>query len=99
MSSNPNRDPETLRRTLLTLVNEELPRLHGRTPQDWPPVSSDTQLFETGRLDSLSILHLIGAIEDHTGQPVPDWLVSMKYFQSIETITQTFGHEPTHSNA
>jgi acyl carrier protein len=54
-------------------------------------VEVHTPLFENGRIDSLAILHLIGAIEDHTGQPVPDHLVSMKYFHSIETIVTTFG--------
>ena len=88
-----NRDPERLRQALLTLVNEELPRLHGRSEEEWPRIEEDTLLFETGRLDSLSVLHLIGVIEDHLGGPVPDWLVSMKYFQSIRTITETFSHE------
>ena len=56
----------------------------------WQPVDRHTPLFEQGRLDSLAVLHLIAAIEDMTGQPVPDRLVSMKYFQTIQTLTDAF---------
>lgn len=86
-------DPDHFRVSLLRLVNEVLPALQSQRVTDWQQVDADTPLFEAGRLDSLSILHLIGAIEELTGQPVPDQLVSMKYFQTIETITQTFCHE------
>ena len=91
MSSLP--DPESFRASLLHLVNEVLPGLQSRPAAHWQPVQADTPLFESGRLDSLSILHLIAAIEDATGHPVPDALVTMKHFRSIETITETFCHE------
>lgn len=95
MSSLP--DPDHFRASLLRLVNEVLPTLQSHRATDWQYVEAATPLFEAGRLDSLSILHLIGAIEELTGRPVPDQLVSMKYFQSIETITQTFCHETAYS--
>ena len=74
---------------LLRFINEELPRLdrRGRT---WPSVSADTPLFATGLLDSLSILHLIAVIEEFTGRAVPDRLVVMKHFQTVEAMTAAF---------
>jgi acyl carrier protein len=74
---------------LLNLVNEVLPTLRP-SHTAWQPVAVDTPLFENGRIDSLAILHLIATIEEFTGQPVPDDLVSMKYFHSIQTIISTF---------
>jgi len=53
-------------------------------------VSSATPLFSTGLLDSLSILHLIAAVEELTGRAVPDHLVVMKHFQSVEATTAAF---------
>ena len=54
------------------------------------PVSAETPLFETGLLDSLSILHLIGAVEELTGREVPEQLVVMKHFRSVEAIAAAF---------
>ena len=53
-------------------------------------MAADTSLFENGRLDSLSILHLIAQVEELTRQTVPDHLVVMKHFQSVEAMTATF---------
>jgi len=78
---------------MLHFVNEVLPGLDAGKELPSEPVKGDTPLFETNRLDSLSILHLIAAIEDLTGEPVPDAKVTMKHFQSIETITHAFCHE------
>jgi acyl carrier protein len=74
---------------LLHFINEVLPALdrHERT---WPAVSASTPLFAAGLLDSLSILHLITAIEELTGRAVPDHLVVMKHFQSVSAIASTF---------
>jgi acyl carrier protein len=92
MSSNNTSVPVTtaaFQTALLHLVNEVLPTLRLSHTQ-WQPVGLHTLLFENGRLDSLAVLHLIGAIEELTAQPVPDHLVSMKHFQSIQTITDSF---------
>lgn len=78
---------------MLHFVNEVLPVLDADKPSPADPVEADTLLFESNRLDSLSILHLIAAIEELTGEPVPDSKVTMKHFQSIQTITATFCHE------
>jgi acyl carrier protein len=83
----PTREEFTLR--LLDFVNETLPQLdrRGRT---WPRVQLDTPLFSDGLLDSLSILHLIAKVEDLVGRAVPDHLVVMRNFHSVEAITQAF---------
>lgn len=95
MSSIP--DPDAFRAAMLHFVNEVLPTLDASKASKADPVQADTMLFETNRLDSLSILHLIAAIEGLTGEPVPDAKVTMKNFQSIETITASFCHECTAS--
>jgi acyl carrier protein len=81
---------EQFRTRLLAFINETLPRLD-RRQRIWQPVQSDTSLFATGLLDSLSILHLLAAVEELGGRRVPDQLVVMKHFQSVDAITTTFG--------
>ena len=78
------------RKRLLVFVNETLPRLDRRR-RSWKPVGADTGLFATGLLDSLSILHLLTTVEILGGRRVPDHLVVMKHFQTVNTITATFG--------
>jgi acyl carrier protein len=84
-----------LRARLLEFINGVLPSLdrRGRT---WAPVSEQTPLFATDLLDSLSILHLIAAIEEFTGRPVPDQLVVMKHFQTVDAMCAAFS-EPLNS--
>ena len=74
---------------LLHFINAELPKLD-RLGRAWNPVSADTPLFETGLLDSLSILHLIARVEDLTGRAVPDHLIVMKHFRTVEAMTAAF---------
>ncbi len=74
---------------LLHFINDVLPR-YDRRGTEWPAVFADTPLFASGLLDSLSILHLIAAIEALTGSPVPDDRVVMKHFQTVDTIVATF---------
>ena len=80
---------EEFNAALLHFINEELPAMdrRGRT---WIAVSVDTPLFESGLLDSLSILHLIARVEALTGRAVPDQLVVMKHFRTVEAMTATF---------
>jgi acyl carrier protein len=87
---NPVSAPE-FQSALLRLINEVLPTLRF-SHMTWQPVDATTPLFEQGRIDSLAILHLIGAIEELTGRPVPDELVSMKHFRTVEAMTAAFCH-------
>jgi acyl carrier protein len=91
------RDPEAFRAAMLHFVNEVLPTLGESKSSAAGPIEAATLLFETNRLDSLSILHLIARIEELTGEMVPDAMVTMKHFQSIDTITQAFCHEPSNA--
>jgi acyl carrier protein len=85
---------EEFQASLLHFVNEALPKLdrRGRT---WPHVSAGTPLFESGLLDSMSILHLIAKIEELTGREVPDQLVVMKHFRTVEAMTAAL-FKPAH---
>jgi len=87
-------DRATLAGRLLRFINETLPSLDRRVRQ-WEPVQSDTPLFATGRLDSLSILHLLAFLEDLVGAPIPDSLVVMRHFQSVTTMAETFAPLPS----
>ena len=78
---------------LLHFINDTLPRMD-RRGKTWPPVSATTPLFSPGLLDSLSILHLISALEELTGHRIPDDLVLMKHFQTIQSMTATFCTPP-----
>src|SRR4051812_16314210 len=83
------RTPEEFRASLLHFINEVLPGLD-RKHRRYAPVNSGTPLFESGLLDSLSILHLMHEVELLTGKPVPDHLVLMKHFRTVEAIVTTF---------
>jgi hypothetical protein len=77
---------------LLEFINGTLPGLD-RRGRSWPRVERHTPLFEDGLLDSLSILHLIACIEELAGAPVPDHLVVMRHFHSVDAIAATFFRE------
>ena len=86
MNPNPS---ELCSQRLLHFINAVLPALD-RRGRAWIPVAADDALFTGGRLDSLNILHLIGAVEEITGETVPDHMVVMKHFQSVAAITSAF---------
>jgi acyl carrier protein len=85
----PATSPAEFSARLLHFINHELPKLDHRG-RAWSSIASDTPLFEGGVLDSLSILHLIATIEDLCGCAVPDEMVVMKHFQSVDAITVAF---------
>ena len=83
---------------LLDFINHTLPKLNRRETaapavQAAPVVQAETPLFATGLLDSLSILHLLAFVEQHTGRTIPDHLVVMKNFHSAAAIAKTFSPE------
>jgi acyl carrier protein len=69
---------------LLKFVNEDL--LAGSQAK----VAADTALFDEGRIDSLKILRLIAFLEVRSGQKIPDELIVMDRFRTIETIAKNF---------
>lgn len=69
---------------LLKFVNEDL--LAGSQKK----VAPDTALFDEGRIDSLKILRLIAFLEVRSGKKIPDELIVMDRFRTIETIAKNF---------
>ncbi len=69
---------------LLEFVNEDL--LAGSQEK----VAPDTALFDEGRIDSLKILRLIAFLEVRSGKKIPDELIVMDRFRTIETIAKNF---------
>ena len=53
---------------------------------DKTTIRVDTRLFEEGHLDSMGYVKLLAFIEDLRGQPIPDELLNMCNFASIETM-------------
>jgi acyl carrier protein len=78
-----------LRHDLLQFINDTLRRLDRRGTR-WTPVSAETPLFATGLLDSMSILHLIAVLEELTDNRIPDELVVMKHFQTVDAMVAAF---------
>ena len=70
--------------SLLKFVNEDL--LAGSQEK----VAPDTALFDEGRVDSLKILRLIAFLEVRSGRKIPDELIVMDRFRTIETIAKNF---------
>lgn len=69
---------------LLKFVNEDLLA----TSQE--KVAPDTALFDESRIDSLKILRLIAFLEVRSGKKIPDELIVMDRFRTIETIAKNF---------
>jgi len=53
-------------------------------------VERDTPLFDEGWIDSLKILRLIAFLEVTAGKKIPDALIVMDRFRTIETIAKNF---------
>jgi acyl carrier protein len=70
--------------SLLTFVNEDL--LAGSEKK----VAPDTALFDEGWIDSLKILRLIAFLEVRSGKKIPDELIVMERFRTIEVIARHF---------
>jgi acyl carrier protein len=56
-------------------------------------VNAQTPLFESGLVDSLAILELIGFVERVTGRRIPARQVHMKHFGTIDRICAAFWHD------
>ncbi len=80
---------EELAQAVVFFVNELLPRLDPRRAGK-PAVDTETHLFESGALDSLNILQLIGLVEALAGRRIPARQVVMKHFRSAAAIAETF---------
>jgi acyl carrier protein len=70
--------------SLLRFVNEDL------LADSKKKVECDTPLFDEGWIDSLKILRLIAFLEVAAGKKIPDALIVMDRFRTIETIAKNF---------
>ncbi len=80
---------------LLIFLNEILPGLERKRKK--PPTvrgkaEGDTLLFESGLIDSLSILHLMAFVEKESGHEIPPEMITMKHFQTPRTIVESFSN-------
>jgi acyl carrier protein len=78
---------------LLHFLNHDLPLLD-RRKRTYPTISGDTPLFETGLIDSLSILHLLAFIEREIGSAVPDSWISPQHFRTPQAIVNLIQEDP-----
>ena len=74
---------------LLSFLNQVLPGLD-RRGRSYPRIESSALLFETGIVDSLSILHLIAFIEAQIGRSIPDQMIIPPNFRSPNAIVREF---------
>ena len=58
-------------------------------------VESDTELLESGLLDSLGVMQLVWFIEQEFGVTVPAEDVVIEHFQSIDRIAAYLGRQRT----
>ena len=89
MNIKPPLSREEFELNLLTFLNQILPALD-RHNRSYPSIEADTPLFESGIVDSLSILHLIGFVENQTGRTIPDEMILPPNFRSPEAIVRAF---------
>jgi acyl carrier protein len=78
--------------SLLHFLNHDLPLLD-RRKRSYPLIAGDTPLFETGLIDSLSILDLLAFIEQKIGCAVPDSWISPQHFRTPQAIVDMVREE------
>lgn len=80
------------RRDLLHLIARDLaPRR--RRPTAPEHVEGDTPLFESGLIDSMSILELIAFVEAATGRTIPARQIRIGQFATVDRICESFWPE------
>lgn len=60
---------------------------------DASQLQNDTLLFEQGVIDSLKVIDLIAFLETETDSEIPDELITLDSFRTIESILETFFDE------
>jgi acyl carrier protein len=53
-------------------------------------VRVNSLLFERNYLDSLKVLHLVSFLESKLGARIPDELITLDNFRSVQAITNAF---------
>jgi hypothetical protein len=78
---------EGFARALIEFIKGPLIARHGARLVD---VDASTPLFETGIIDSLGIIDLLLFVETMTGQQVPMRKVDMRFFGTVDRISNAF---------
>jgi acyl carrier protein len=73
-----------------TFVTGMLAWLNRRLAPPGETIERDTPLFSGGLINSLRILELIAWIERETGREIPDRMIRMDRFHSVERIADVF---------
>lgn len=76
--------------TLLAFINGPLLDIGDRARPEAAEAEADTELFESGIVDSLAIIHLIAFIEAQTEREIGHEMIVMKHFKTPRTIAETF---------
>lgn len=77
---------------LLEWVNRRLAR-----PGVW--IGPDARLFEERLIDSIRILELIAWVERAVDREIPDRMIRMDNFRTVDRITHVFAAEGVHVDA
>lgn len=54
------------------------------------PIRRNTRLFERGIIDSMRVVDLIAFVESRIGRRVPDEMITLENFRSIDAISRSF---------
>lgn len=54
------------------------------------PIRRNTRLFENGIIDSMRVVDLIAFVESRLGRRVPDEMITLEHFRSIDAISRSF---------
>lgn len=76
--------------TRARFVDETTAWINRRLAPAGVEVQPDTPLFEGGLIDSIRILQLIAWTERAVGREIPDDLIRMDHFRSVQCIADTF---------
>ena len=71
-------DAERLEAQLLEYLTREI--------LDGDPVARDTELFSSGRLDSMNLVNLATFVERSTGIAIPDSDINADHFEDVGSI-------------
>lgn len=53
-------------------------------------IRRNTRLFENGIIDSMRVVDLIAFVESRLGRRVPDEMITLEHFRSIDAISRSF---------
>jgi acyl carrier protein len=87
----PPRTPAAFKDELLHYLREVLSRGRGQPRESTAGLDGSTPLFESGLIDSLTIVQLIAFVERTIGRSVPPRMVVMRHFRTVDAICETFG--------